>query len=178
MILQKEFESGLVYEKYPDILGDNLPLHQRHYNRISISKEYAAQIRAFKSAKILAITEPWCGDSIALLPLIQRICECHGNWELRIALRDENPDLIDRFLTRGGRAIPIFIFLNSGFELIFHWGPRPKAAQDIFEQHRKTIEQGRIEKAAVIRKIRTFYSRDKGQTSLKELMELLHEHEW
>jgi len=55
----------------------------------------------------------------------------------------------------------------------FYLGPRPKAAQNIFEKHRSLIEKGKIEKSEVIKKIRQFYAKDRGQSIVKEILENL-----
>ena len=69
-------------------------------------------------------------------------------------MRDQNTDLMDQFLTRGGRAVPIFLFLNQHFNLIFKWGPRPKIIQDIYEVHRDRIDDGTISKIEIIKKLK------------------------
>lgn len=50
----------------------------------------------------LILTEGWCGDAAQNLPVIEKIAAESVNIETRYLLRDENPELIDRFLTGGG----------------------------------------------------------------------------
>ena len=38
--------------------------------------------------------------------------------DLRIILRDENTELMDEFLTNGGRSIPKLVRLNENFEVL------------------------------------------------------------
>jgi hypothetical protein len=76
----------------------------------------------------LVITEPWCGDSSQVVPVLALMAEAAPGIRMRIVLRDEHLDLMDRYLTRGGRSIPKLIaFAASGREL-FTWGPRPEVA--------------------------------------------------
>ena len=78
----------------------------------------------------LVITEAWCGDAAQNNPVIAKIAETNTNIELKFILRDENPDVIDAYLTNGGRSIPKLICLDSQtLEEIGTWGPRPEAAQ-------------------------------------------------
>ena len=67
-------------------------------------------------AKILALAEAWCGDVYRELPTAVRIAEAAG-MDLRIFLRDENPDIMDEFLSNGGksRAIPCSFFIRRIF---------------------------------------------------------------
>jgi predicted Rossmann-fold nucleotide-binding protein len=106
------------------------------------------------------------------LPLVKKIAEENKNWELKLILRDEYPELMTHFMTGESQSIPIFLFIEKYEKLLFQWGPRPKAAQNIFEEHRELIMQGEILKQDVIKKIRRFYAKDKGQASLSELRQL------
>lgn len=79
------------------------------------------------------ITEAWCGDSAQNLPAIVKIAEASdGKIELRIILRDENPNWIEKYHTNGGKSIPKLISFTETGEELFTWGPRPKEANFIF----------------------------------------------
>ena len=173
MTLREYFEQGVTPKQYEELLGEQLELHQLHYRRVEISNEAVTALRAHEPLRVLVITEPWCGDSLAILPVVLKLFEQIGSSEIRIVLRDQNIELIDRYLTRGGRAIPIVIFLDEACEELFHWGPRPAAAQAVFEQHREDIKAGRIDKSEVIKQIRNFYGRDRGQSIVEELLQSL-----
>ena len=79
--------------------------------------------------KLLAIVEAWCGDVYRELPTLVRIAEGAGI-ELRIFLRDENPDIMDEFLSNGGksRAIPVFVFYTGNTRYIAHFLERSASA--------------------------------------------------
>lgn len=170
------FEKGLTADEYIALLGENLELHQLHYKKCTMPEETAAAVKGAKPVNIIVLTEPWCGDSLAIFPVVRKIAELNDKWGFKILLRDKNADLMDQFLTRGGRAVPIFLFLSEDFSLLFRWGPRPKATQDIFEAHRQDIQDGVIEKKEVIKKIRNFYSKNRGQAIIAELLAVLREH--
>jgi hypothetical protein len=170
MELQEYFESGLTPEEYTRLLDENQRnLHALYQRRVDIDAGTVDRLRSAGPFHVLAITEPWCGDSLALFPVIVELCRRAGI-ELRVVRRDEHLELIDRYLTNGGRAIPIAVVLDDHFEEMFHWGPRPRPAQAIFEQHRDGITAGRIEKSEVHKKIRAFYAGNKGQAVVEELL--------
>jgi len=175
MSLNKYYEKAMTYSEYIELLDDNLPLHQLHYKKFNLSDESIDKISLLKSYRILVITEPWCGDSLALIPIIRKVFETRSDWELKVILRDENPDLIDQYLTNGARAIPIFLFLDEKGTPVFKWGPRPEAAQQIFEDHREQIKRGELEKNEVIKKIRTFYAKNRGEAASEELLDKISE---
>ena len=169
------FENALTYDEYVHLLNDHLSLHELHYKKFSVSEKDQRIIAGYRACKILIITETWCGDSLALIPIIRKISEINGQWEIKVILRDSNLDIIDQFLSRGVRGIPKFLFLDEQNNLLFHWGPRPEAAIEIFENFRDQINQGQIEKKEVIKKIRVYYAKDRGNTTLAELMEVFEE---
>jgi len=173
MTLKEYFEKGFTPKQYEELLGEQLKLHQLHHRRAQISNEAIAAARTLETRRALVITEPWCGDSLAILPVLLKLFEQVGSGEIRIVLRDQNLELIDRYLTRGGRAIPIVILLGETYEELFHWGPRPAAAQAIFEEQREDLNAGRINKSGIIKQIRNFYGRDRGQSIVEELHQKL-----
>ncbi len=144
MNLASEYNMALPYQEYVDMLGSNFNIHELHYKKFSIDKKIAAKIYGYKRLKILIITEPWCSDSLALLPIIRKIAEVNGRWEIKILLRDSNLEIMDQFLLRGARSIPIFLILDDQGELLFRWGPRPEATAQIFDNHREKIAEGKI----------------------------------
>jgi hypothetical protein len=83
----------------------------------------------------LVLTEGWCGDAAQSLPVIHALAELNPLISLRLLLRDENLELMDRYLTNGvSRSIPKLIAVDTatGQEL-FTWGPRPAVLQESFE---------------------------------------------
>jgi hypothetical protein len=86
----------------------------------------------------LVITEAWCGDAAQNIPALVKLAELSGNLELRLVWRDENLELMDAHLTNGvSRSIPILIRLDSNFQPLGQWGPRPVAAQQLFLEHKE-----------------------------------------
>jgi hypothetical protein len=177
MNVKEYYDKAMNYEDYVSLLGENFKMHQVHCKRFekNITGEEEKQIKAVKPVNLLVLTEPWCGDSLAVLPVVRKIGEINGSWSVKVLRRDENLELMDRFLTRGGRAVPLFFFLADDYSLLFKWGPRPRAAQDIFEAHRRQLQEGTIEKMDVVKKIRHFYSKNHGKAILSELMSVLKE---
>lgn len=171
--LREKFVKGLTTAQFEDILGDNRDLHMHHYKRNDVSTHRDELVGKFSDINILIITEPWCGDSIAVVPTLIKLFENMKGVGIRFVLRDQNMDLMKHYLTNGGAAIPKFVVMDDDFTELFNWGPRPKAAQDIFEHHRRAIMDGEIDKAEVHKKIRAFYAKDRGRAILDEFSGLL-----
>jgi len=170
MELREYFDIGLTVDAYTQLLDeDQTNLHKLYERRAEINEAAVEAIRASGPHNILVVTEPWCGDSLAIFPVVAKLFTAAG-CEIRIIRRDEQTDLIDQYLTNGGRAIPMVIVLDEEFNERFHWGPRPKQAQSIVTEHKAAIAAGEIEKAEIHKKVRAFYARDHGKATVSELV--------
>ena len=120
----------------------------------------------------LIITEGWCGDAAQNIPTIEKIAAESGLIETRYVLRDENLELMDRYLTNDARSIPKLIALDAEtLEEIGTWGPRPQAAMHLFYELR---EQG-LEKPLIMENIQRWYFRDKEKSLQSEFENLFSE---
>ena len=67
---------------------------------VSIHEIHSNKINNLNTKQIwLVISEPWCGDAAQTLPILNKISSESNNIDLKIVLRDENPELINVFLT-------------------------------------------------------------------------------
>lgn len=77
----------------------------------------------------LAIVESWCGDAAHVLPVLNKLAELNKHIDFKIVLRDENPELMDAFLTNGSKSIPKLIMIDKKSGKVVHtFGPRPSEA--------------------------------------------------
>lgn len=117
----------------------------------------------------LVITEGWCGDAAQNIPVIEKIAAANPGIETRYILRDEFPELMDRFLTNGSRSIPKLIVVDRrGGEVLGDWGPRPKAAQDLFYEQKS----GGIEQHTIHENLQRWYLADSGRSLQGEIAKL------
>ncbi len=165
-----DFNRGMTVGNYTLLLRDQRAVHDLHYKKAVIYHK----LNIPDDLKLLVITEPWCGDSTAILPVIKKFFE-KRNVKIRILRRDDNLDLIDQFLTNGNRAIPIILILDRDGNFLNRYGPRPAEAQKIFDTHREAIQKGEIEKSEVTRKIRAFYSRNRGKAILDDFTRVIND---
>lgn len=124
-----------------------------------------------KDITFLVLSEAWCGDAAQNLPLFH-LMEQKAKWlTFKVLYRDENLDLIDAFLTNGGRSIPKLIAIdNSSLEILGTWGPRPQKAQEMVI-HFKKIPNGNYEDFT--KEIQLWYAKDKTQSQQGEMLALL-----
>src|SRR4051794_9652178 len=58
----------------------------------------------------VAITEAWCGDAAQSIPVLYPLSKLNNKINLKLVLRDENLELMDKYLTNGkSRSIPKLI---------------------------------------------------------------------
>ena len=120
----------------------------------------------------LVITEAWCGDAAQSIPPIEKIANLNERIETRYILRDENLELIDRFLTNGARSIPKLIALDAEtFDMLGTWGARPEAAQKLYFE----LKEKGAEKAAIMEQLQRWYNTDRTLSLQNEFVKLLAE---
>ncbi len=120
----------------------------------------------------LVITEGWCGDAALNIPIIEKIAAENANIETRYLLRDENVELMDKYLTFNARSIPKLICLDAKtFEEIGTWGPRPQAAMDYYFEMK---HQG-LEKPQMMENMQRWYLTDENQSIQSEFENFLEE---
>ncbi|HEX8567140.1 MAG TPA: thioredoxin family protein [Pyrinomonadaceae bacterium] len=118
----------------------------------------------------LILTEAWCGDAAQNIPPIEKIARENDRIKTLYLLRDENLELMDKYLTGGAQAIPKLICLDAEtFEEIGTWGSRPQAAYDLFYSLK---EQG-LEKTEIIEKIHRWYIEDNTESLQAEFEKLI-----
>lgn len=107
------------------------------HNNYGPSEDLRAAVAGIEEPqRWMVLTEPWCGDSAFLLPVIAEASALNEDITLRILLRDDHLDVMDQYLTEGSRSIPKLVAFGDDGEERFIWGPRPTGAQQRFEELR------------------------------------------
>lgn len=146
---------------------------QRMSRMLKVYEPDAAQLQKLKeknfSGKILIISEGWCGDAGQTVPAVSLFFKGHN--EVRIAYRDENPELIDQFLTNGTRSISIVVILDENDNVITHWGPRPAYGNELLKKYKADPEN--YPKEQFYNDLQVYYSKNRGKDTIDEIIELL-----
>lgn len=122
--------------------------------------------------EMLVISEGWCGDASQSLAYLNLLAEQNKNLNLSVILRDNNLELMDEFLTNGGRSIPKVIFLRKeNLEILGDWGPRPAPLQKIYTKLREGVNS--ISKEEISKELQLWYNKDKGETTIEEVVKIL-----
>ena len=189
---EERFRNGLTYDEYraqwreqKDVSTDDLDVEERrtvhflNYNWERQARVHDAYTPSDALQEALSgldapqywmmLTEPWCGDSAFLLPVIAEAAATTDAVTLRILLRDDNLDLMDQYLTNGSRSIPkLAAFSETGTEL-FTWGPRPDGAAQRFAELREQHD----DKMEVIAQLVEYYEEGAWQEADAELTQAI-----
>ena len=72
---------------------------------------------------------------------------------------------MESHLTDGSRSIPIVMILDEEFREVAWWGPRPVPLQELFHREIKHLP-----KEERFPKLRAWFARDRGRTTLREIL--------
>lgn len=122
----------------------------------------------------IVLTEAWCGDSAQTLPVLAELAKLNSEKiKLYIVLRDENPDLMNNYLTNGTKSIPkLIVFDDSMGKEVFTWGPRPAPAQEMLFAWKRN-PQGKTW-AEFETDLHSWYAKDKTRTMQAEFLSILN----
>nr|WP_315194973.1 thioredoxin family protein [uncultured Flavobacterium sp.] len=140
---------------------------------IVVTDEIKSKLKALKKEYIwLVISEGWCGDAAQILPILNKMALESDKIKLKIIFRDLNDDLMNQYLTNGGRAIPKLLIIDKEFgKVCCHWGPRPKGATDLIVNYKEQFgmidEEGKGQ-------LQLWYLRDKGLSVQNEVTAMMY----
>ncbi|MBF8963707.1 thioredoxin family protein [Pontibacter sp. FD36] len=116
------------------------------------------------------LTEAWCGDAAQTVPALVKIADASPLIDVKLMLRDEHPEVMDAYLTNGGRSIPKLIVLDAEtMEELGTWGPRPEPAQQLFMD----MKAQEVPYKEFVEKLHGWYGKDRSKTLLQELKQLI-----
>ncbi|TCK65113.1 thioredoxin-like protein [Winogradskyella wandonensis] len=139
---------------------------------VKVSDDAKAKTQNFNgNVTWLVITESWCGDAAHIMPVINKVAELSDNIDYKIVLRDDNEELMNAFLTNGGKAIPKLIMINNETgEVENTFGPRPSVATNMVNDYK--AKHGSLT-PEFKEDLQRWYNKDKGQSTIEDLVGLL-----
>ena len=193
-IIGQGLENSLTYAQYRELITNLLGKGQStgpeqsealtHYstlndvrmNRldktITLPETIVHQLQGLtKEYTLLVITEGWCGDAAQIVPVLNKMAAISDKLEMKLVIRDENPELMDEYLTNGARSIPVVVVLDTKTgEPLAKWGPRPVGGTNLIkeakEKYGKVTDEAKTE-------LQKWYLQDKGLSTMYEVAALL-----
>jgi hypothetical protein len=117
-------------------MGTNKDTFVKFLDEIRIRPEdRAALARLGRKLNVMVITEDWCGDALYNFPVLARLVEGNPDIEMRVFLRDKNPDLMNLYLNQGMyRSIPVFVFFDEHMNEVDRLIERPASLTEQLEK--------------------------------------------
>lgn len=190
-IIERSIKSSLSYSEYRHLISSLLVEGKstghvqnedmRHYSELNVVRmnriektvellpEVVLSLEQLPKKYIwLVLSEGWCGDAANIVPVLHKMAEATTQIELRIVLRDDHDELMQYFLTNGGKAIPKLLVLDAEtLDVIADWGPRPQEAKQLILDYKAA--HGIVDEPAKIA-LQKWYINDKGISTIKEVL--------
>ncbi len=185
---QNYLQKGIGYDQYkhqmteellynPDTkIKEYINLNQHRMSRVektyAVSEVLAQQVKRLTHKTYwLILTEHWCGDAAQTLPAFQKVADLsNGLIEMKLVYRDENPELMDAYLTSESRSIPKLIQLDAHYNVTGIWGPRPTEAQKLVKELKSNPETA----ASYSTELHKWYAHDKQKALETEIIKLVN----
>ena len=184
---QNYIEKGIGYDQYKHQMAEDLlynadpkikeyiNLNQHRMSRVEktyqVSEALAQQVkRVTHKTYWLILAEHWCGDAAQTLPAFQKVAGISkGIIDMKLVYRDENPELMEAYLTGESRSIPKLIQLDAHYHVTGIWGPRPNEAQKLV----KELKSNPATAATYSTELHKWYAHDKQRALEREILKLV-----
>ena len=157
-------------EAYLNFTKMNVVRMKRWDKMATISSELEEHLLKALPQRWIVLTEAWCGDAAQNLPVIHKIAETSNLVNLKVVLRDDNEELMNLFLTNGGKSIPKLIALDKNNNVINSWGPRPTIAARMVANYK--TQHGVID-ANFKQDLQVWYNKNKGENIQDDFIKLV-----
>lgn len=135
------WDKGITYDAYKAAMTRNQERFAQNEDRVVLDAETVKTFKSLpKPLRVLVLAEDWCGDVVANLPILGKLAKEVPALDVRIFYRDENLDLMERWLNQGKyQSIPVVVFFDENFRELGHWIERPASVTERRAQERKKI---------------------------------------
>lgn len=138
--LASKIGTGITPQQFMDGMEKNkekfLDVHNGFEWAEDADQKFFDSLRNRDDLRCLILAAEWCGDVVRNIPVVFRALENSGI-PVEVLIMEQHTETMDQFLTMGGRAIPIVIFIDTGGFVLGQWGPRPKHVQAVMTEFKK-----------------------------------------
>lgn len=138
--LKNKIGTGIQPQQFMDGMTKNKDQFLNWYNLFTWKEKeeeaFFDSKGAIEDLYCLILCTDWCPDVIWNVPVLFRVME-HAKIPTEVLLMEHHLETMDLFLTDGGRAQPIAIFMDSNGYVLGKWGARPRYIQAVMDNFRK-----------------------------------------
>ncbi len=194
-IIEEALSASIGYSQYRELIdglleegkttGPNQSEDFLHYTNLNVTRmrrldkttriedEVGLAIQGIKKEQVwLVLTEAWCGDAAQVIPVVEAIAGLSNVIQTKYVLRDEHTELIDLFLTNGGRSIPKILLLDKEKDEVYAtWGPRPSELQGVIDANKASDNPKPYSELSV--DVQRWYAKDKTISTQREFSSVI-----
>jgi hypothetical protein len=138
--LKHKIGTGIQPQQFIEGMTKNKEQFLAWYNRFTWDgkeeKGFFDYLNANEALYCLILCTDWCPDVIWNVPVLFRVME-HCKIPTEVLIMEHHLETMDLFLTNGGRAQPIAIFMDSKGDMLGKWGARPQYIQTVMDEFRQ-----------------------------------------
>ena len=171
-----EWNAARPWLDYLAAVVDKRDIWESYTRRAQIEEESRCRLQDLPGKRrVLVLTAAWCGDAARSVPVLATAFDAaRGGVEHRYLDTDEHPEALDRYLTHGGRAVPLAIVQDEAGRTLGPWGPRPAPLQALLRARKRELGAPTPQtKGAWYAPLLAWYAKDGGTTAVQEILMLL-----
>lgn len=138
-VTKERFDSGMAYDEYKAQMTRNRERFEENERTVQLPAAEIEAIRKGPRLNVLVLTEDWCGDALANVPIVGRLAKETGRLNVRVFLRDQNDDLMAQYMNGEYKSIPVVVFFDDSFREVGRWIERPAAVTERRKERRAEI---------------------------------------
>lgn len=135
-----KFGTGLAPKQFIEGMTKNQEEFQTYYNNFEYSREedreYFESLKLRDDLRVLILAADWCGDVVRNVPVVLQVLAT-ADIPTELLILEENLDVMEQYLTMGGRSVPIVIIADTEGHVLGQWGPRPRHVQEVMEKFKQ-----------------------------------------
>lgn len=138
--ISSKLGQGITPQQFMEGMTKNQEAFQSWYDKFEwpseADREFFESFNNRDDLRCVILAADWCGDVVRNIPVVFRALENSGI-PVEVCIKEEHEDLMDQFLTLGGKSIPVVIFADTGGYVLGQWGPRPAYIQEPMVQFKQ-----------------------------------------
>lgn len=140
MSLNDWYEKGLTKAEYIERLDKHKDAFHHIQSTFKVPSEDIASFENVKDTRALILAAEWCGHCMLDIAIFLHIAD-KANIPTRFLIRDDNLELMDRYLTNEKRYIPIMIFIDANGNEVGKWGPWAPEINDFTDKLKEDLPE-------------------------------------
>jgi len=135
----ERFAQGMTYDEYKAQMTRNQEKFEENERTVQLKPGDLEALKKGPKRNVLVLTEDWCGDALANVPILGRLAKETGRFDIRVFLRDQHEDLTSQYMNGEFKSIPVFAFFDDSFREIGRWIERPASVTERRKKRRAEV---------------------------------------